>query len=93
MIFLVGTYTLATLTPTIVYTSENALRNFQPSQRGCYTDDEFHLQSLKYVDGFRYSMKNCLYASLLEKIMSNCSCIPDFFGYLAAESGAQLPCR
>ncbi len=88
-----GTYTLAYLSPVIVNTSENAINRFQPEERGCYTDDEFHLKRLGWDDGFRYSMKNCLYASLLEKIMSNCSCIPDFFGYFVRRMSDFNLCR
>ncbi len=88
-----GTYTMASLSPAIVNTSESALTRFHPKERGCYTDDEFHLKRLGWEDGYRYSMKNCLYASLLETIISNCSCIPDFFGYLVSAANDLFPCR
>ena len=92
MIFL-GTYTMASLSPIIVNTSESAVSRFLPEERGCYIDDEFHLKRLGWEDGYRYSLKNCLYASLLEKIISNCSCIPDFFGYLVNAADGLFPCR
>jgi hypothetical protein len=69
----------------IVNTSENAINRFKPEERGCYTEKEFHLKNLGPDDGYRYSMKNCLYASLLEKILTNCSCIPDFFGHFVSK--------
>jgi hypothetical protein len=74
-----GQYTLAALTPMIINTSENALVRFTPDKRGCYRDEEFHLKTLTWDDGYRYSMNNCLYSSLLEKMFENCSCIPSFF--------------
>ena len=90
---LIGTYTLAYLAPVIVNTSETAIKRFQPEERGCYTDNEFHLKRLGWDDGYRYSMKNCLYASLLEKIINNCSCIPDFFAYLVSRISDFDLCR
>ncbi len=84
---------MASLAPSIVNTSDSALVRFRPNERGCYVDEEFHLKRLGWEDGYRYSMKNCLYASLLEKIISNCSCIPDFFGYLVSADDDLFPCR
>ena len=37
---------------------------------------------------FRYDMTNCLYASLIEAILTNCACKPDLFN-----SGHLKPCR
>ncbi len=72
-------FTLASLAPVIVNTSENVITRFTPLQRDCYNDDEFHLKAFNWDDGFRYSMTNCLYAALFEKIIQNCSCVPNYF--------------
>jgi hypothetical protein len=36
-------------------------------------------------------MKNCLYSSLLEKIMSNCSCIPHFYSNYNYDGSKHYP--
>jgi hypothetical protein len=76
-----GQYSQASLTPIIVNTTNQAIYRFPPEVRGCYTDDEFHLKTLTWNEGYRYSIKNCLYSSLLEKVLTNCSCVPDYYGY------------
>ena len=73
-----GVYTLASFAPTIVNTSDQVVSRFSPTDRGCYNDNEFLLNTLKWEYGYRYSMKNCLYSSLLEKVFSNCSCVPEY---------------
>jgi hypothetical protein len=88
-----GTFTLASLTPMIVNTSKKAISRFSPNVRGCYTDEEFRLKTLSWKDGYRYSMKNCLHSSLLEMVMSNCSCVPDYYGHPTNESWKRLICR
>ena len=40
---------------------------------------EFEFYFLRRESGYRYSLKNCLYESVLDKIYSNCSCIPDLY--------------
>ncbi len=45
---------MASLTPTIVNTSEEVLTGFTAEERGCYTDDEFTLKTLSWDLGFRY---------------------------------------
>ena len=73
-----GTETLIALVPSVINTTQEAIDRFTPEQRNCYTDEEFRLKYFKYEMGFRYSMGNCLYESLLENILSNCNCIPNF---------------
>jgi hypothetical protein len=34
-----------------------------------------------FEGGYRYSVKNCLYEGALQKIISNCSCLPPFVEY------------
>ena len=36
------------------------------------------LRYLRQDDGYRYSMANCLYEALVERILENCDCIPFF---------------
>jgi hypothetical protein len=78
--------------PIIVNTTETAITRFVPIDRGCYTQQEIDLKYLPLSMGYRYSPKNCLYAALLEKILSNCSCVPDFFR-IGDEFQNILPCR
>ena len=87
-----GVDSLAVLTPMIFNTSENAITRFTPQERGCYTDDEFKLKIVNREDGFRYSLINCLYSALLEKIASNCSCAPQMFGVISGYPDL-FPCR
>jgi len=84
---------LAAITPIIINTSENAMSRFSPEKRGCYSDEEFRLKALKWEDGYRYSMTNCLYSSLLEKIYLSCSCIPNFFIPYINDTIDKPPCR
>ncbi len=88
-----GMYNLASFAPTIVNTSDQVVSRFSPTKRGCYNDEEFHLKTLHWNDGYRYSMKNCLYSSLLEKVFSNCSCIPGFCENLSIDSRGLSQCR
>ena len=76
-----GSETLVAMTPTILNTTQEAMERFRPKDRNCYTDEEFKFKHLKYDKGFRYSMRNCLYESALEVILSNCSCIPNFASF------------
>ena len=73
-----GSETLVAITPTILNTTTSAISKFSPEKRNCYTPDEFDFKYFKRERGFRYSMYNCLYESLLENVFSNCSCIPNF---------------
>ena len=77
----------------IVNTTDQALARFSPEVRGCYTDNEFQLKTLSRNGGYRYSMKNCLFSSLLEKVFSNCSCVPDYYGNPENISFKLPPCR
>jgi hypothetical protein len=75
-----GTETLTAMTHTVIKTSVNALR-LSPVQRNCYTDSEFPFKYIPRDMGFRYSMKNCLYESVLEKTIEICKCLPDFLNF------------
>ena len=79
---------------TIINTTENVIGRFTPEYRDCYTDDEFKLKYSTKEKGYRYSMSNCLYESVIQNIIENCSCIPAF--YSSAEEidcvGSDLHC-
>ena len=62
-----GTETIAGLNPTKIVTSTSAMKRFEPTRRGCYTDKEFELTNLKWSSGFRYSISNCLYDAVVER--------------------------
>ncbi len=66
---ILGTYSLATIKPVVFNTTENVVTSFTPLERGCYTEKEFQLNILKLEDGYRYSIRNCLYSSAIEKII------------------------
>jgi hypothetical protein len=88
-----GAYTLASVVPTIVNTTERVIHRFSPTDRGCYTDQEFNLKYLSWSDGYRYSMKNCLYSALFEKVFDQCSCVPDYYGRLDNKTSHLPSCR
>ena len=75
-----GTVNLVSMTISILNTTTSAL-DFDPLSRDCYTDTEFDFQYLKYEFGFHYSMQNCLYEAVLQKILQNCSCKPKFVSF------------
>ena len=87
-----GHFTLAQLMPIIVNTTETAISRFAPIDRACYTQKEIDLKYIPLSMGYRYSPKNCLYAALAEKIITNCSCISDFYR-IGQEFNNILPCR
>ena len=84
---------MVSLFPMIVNTSESVMARFSPEERECFTDEEFDFKYLKREDGFRYSLQNCFYSSLIEKVFLNCSCSPDFFTYVVDEAPEFPPCR
>jgi hypothetical protein len=87
-----GAFSLASITPVVFSTTDNVIKHFTASERGCYIDKEFQLKILKWDDGFRYSIKNCLYFSVIEKIMENCSCTPNVLE-ISSDHLQQPPCR
>ena len=74
----VGKETLSALIPTLTNTTAIALSRFEPDVRKCFQDQEFLFNYLKWSNGFRYSNKNCLYEAVIEKIISECDCLPSF---------------
>ena len=69
------------MTLTILNTTEEALTAFDPLKRDCYTETEFYLKYMNWAEGFRYSMQNCLYESVLEHVIDNCKCIPSLANF------------
>ncbi len=65
----------------IEITTDQVISRFLPNERKCYDENEFPLRTLSPDWGYRYSKKNCFYASLLEKVFSNCSCVPEYYGH------------
>ena len=72
--------TLLALTPTILNTTMDAL-DMKPVVRNCYKQEEFYFHYMQFEQGFRYSMQNCLYESVLEAIIETFDCIPNFVNF------------
>lgn len=72
------------------------MQRFRPKDRDCYTDEEFRLPNLDWEGGYRYSLKNCLYESVIQQIIENCVCFPPFVGYKVSKlefcTGKKLHC-
>ena len=81
-----GQETLVSVQVQETYTTPDALSFFSPVSRKCYQDDtnsnvedsEFQPKYFNRTTTFKYTLSNCLYASMIEKIVTNCSCIPNF---------------
>ena len=89
------------MTLTVLNTTEQALEKFKhkPEKRDCYTEKEWYFKYMSFDEGFRYSMQNCLYESVLEIIIEVCGCIPSFANFrlkgldgVAVCRGADLNC-
>ena len=52
-----------------------------PEIRNCYTQEEFYFHYMSYDQGFRYSMQNCLYESVLNAIIEIYNCKPSFVNF------------
>ena len=80
LIFLspIGAETLVAITPKLINTTNYAISHFDSNERNCYAKNEFILDTFNTENGYRYSMNNCRYESLLQKTMANCSCLPSF---------------
>jgi hypothetical protein len=83
---------LAALTPMIFNTTEAAILCLTPEERGCYAENQFKLKIISEADGFQYSLRNCFYSALLEKIALNCSCTSQIYGTVSGY-GHLYPCR
>ena len=79
--------------------SEDAISLFPPIDRKCYADGEANLTYLRYDEGFRYEMNNCLIDQGIKDIIWNCRCMPsfgpemaDYLAYIPMCSGEKLLC-
>ena len=70
-----GQESLIAIEPKLMNTTEDAMLYFQPSKRKCYGKNEFILRHFNTDYGWRYSMYNCMYESLLQSALKKCSCM------------------
>ena len=70
---LLGKEVQISVNPEIQITSEIVRSRFSPEERGCYFDGELEL---RYLEGYRYSLANCLYSSTVERVIERCHCVP-----------------
>ena len=78
-LIMMGAETLINTKPQIVDTSEEAIKLFDPEQRGCYAEREANMTYLIHSNGFRYEMNNCLIDEGIRDIIWNCRCLPRFY--------------
>ena len=91
-----GTETLVAVSASILNTTAQALKNFSPDERDCYSDSEFRFRYLRADLFYRYSIDNCLYEAVTSRIEEQCGCTPSiFFGNLKTKRncvGAMRDC-
>merc|ERR1712106_646066 len=63
-----GTETLVSMQVTGSIATPGAMTFFNPARRNCYNDEEFQPLYFNKSTGFRYTMSNCLYASMIHKV-------------------------
>lgn len=86
------------LSVTEITTTKAAISRFTPEERDCFIEDEVNLTALPQQNGYRMSMKNCLYDKALHATIEECRCRPPFYVLqavgrdLATCSGTQLQC-
>ena len=81
-----GKMTLVSVKVEETFTTPEALSFFPAAARKCYQDDierpveesEFQPKYFNRKTAFKYTMDNCLYTSMIDKIMTNCNCTPNF---------------
>ena len=81
---MMGAETQINIKPQIVDTSEEAIKLFDPEQRGCYAEGEANMTYLIHSNGFRYEMNNCLIDEGIRDIIWNCRCLPRFYDAIDA---------
>ncbi len=81
-----GTVNLVSIGAEAMVTTDEALSRFDPDQRSCYANDEFPFKYLTKPNGYRYSIDNCLYESVLNKVLTKCKCIPFFVSFKLEEN-------
>ena len=66
-----GTDVDIAVTPKIIAYDDDIMA-FDPKQRDCYTEREFHFQYLD-DDGTNYKIGNCLFEAAVQQVIHNCS--------------------
>ena len=64
------------LKPTISKTTDEAIKQFTPKIRHCYSGGEAKLTHLILGDGYRYELNNCVLDEKIKEIIWNCRCRP-----------------
>ena len=82
---LLGKEVQVSVNPELQITSQIARSRFSPEERGCYFEGELRL---RYLEGYRYSLANCLYSSAVASIREQCDCVPH---RLSNTSAGRLP--
>ena len=72
-----GTVTQILLSASKSTTTQEAIQRYQPEHRGCYTDEEFEFKRMA-LTRYTYSLTNCYFAGVMDKIVRDCGCIPWF---------------
>ena len=70
-----GTDIRIAISPTIITADKDRIERFDPINRTCYFENEFHFQYLS-DDAFQYQMSNCLFEALMQKTIHECECHP-----------------
>ena len=70
-----GTDVRIAISPTIITADKDRIERFDPINRTCYFENEFHFQYLP-DDDFQYQMSNCLFEALMQKTIHECECHP-----------------
>ena len=76
--YLTGIRTMINLKPTISMTTNDAITQFDPEERGCYAPGEANLTYLTAKRGYRYELNNCILDREIREIIWECRCMPHF---------------
>ena len=71
-----GTETLLGMRVTKQVTTEAAMHHLNPEERDCLANPEVQMKYTPYHHGYSYTLENCQYNAFVEKIVSNCNCLP-----------------
>ena len=72
----IGSETQINIKPVVTVTTNEAIEILSPDKRNCYVDSEVNLTILRYEDGYRYEMNNCLIDEGILEIYWQCRCAP-----------------
>ena len=86
-----GTVTQINISPTLIETSTEAIRTFEPEKRQCYSkSDNITFQYFHYDQGYEYGLSNCLLHQLILRTLANCNCYPKYFSFYYNSEGIVL---